>query len=81
MRTYLNAVGRAARFSEREVRDLCERLSDVAGDRDITALLATIYARTAIRRKIGQSRPDDPQNIPALMVSYVREISERAGYL
>jgi hypothetical protein len=80
MRTYLNAVGRSARFSEREVRDLCERLSDVAGDRDITALLATIYARTAIRRKIGQTRPDDPQNIPALMVSYVREISERAGY-
>jgi HEAT repeat protein/GTPase SAR1 family protein len=80
IRSYLNAVGYPARFTKREVRNICERLSDVAGDRNITALLATIYTRSEVRRKIGQTQPDDPQNIPALIFSYIREISERAGF-
>jgi hypothetical protein len=81
MRTYVETVAAASvRFSERELMDLCERLSDLAGDRDITPMLATMYAGMAIARKSGDPNPDRPHDIPGLIFEYVRQIAQRAGY-
>jgi hypothetical protein len=79
MRAYVDTVP-AVRFTERELMDLCERLSDLAGDRDVTPMLATMYAGMAIARKTGDADPERPQTIPGLMFEYVRQLAQRAGY-
>ena len=79
VRSYLLAVRRDVRFSDRELMQLCERLSDMAGDRDITAMLATMYAAMAVTLKRRDGGPSQPQDIPALMLEYVKQISEKAG--
>jgi hypothetical protein len=79
MRAYIDRVA-TVRFSERDLMDLCERLSDLAGDRDVTPMLATMYAGMAISRKSGDADPDRPRTIPGLMAEYVRQLAQRVGY-
>ena len=78
---YLSMRTDAEQFTEREVIGMCERLSDIAGDRDVTAMLARMYTDMEITRKTKDAGLNHPQHLPGLMLEYVKQISEKAGYI
>jgi HEAT repeat protein len=86
MEAYLTQRGKRDRFTDTEFFDACSRLSAMVGARNITALLAKLYAEQLIAVKdniIGgatQASPLQlPDNIPDLMLSYLNELNRDVG--
>jgi len=72
---YLTQRGKRDRFDGPEFFDYCRRLSQMVGTRDITVLLAKLYAEQMIAAKEGRIDSDLPETIPDLMLSYVNEVN------
>ncbi|MGD1910030.1 MAG: sister chromatid cohesion protein PDS5 [Rivularia sp. (in: cyanobacteria)] len=82
MEAYLNQRVKRHLFNDAEYFDACKRLSLMVGQRNITVLLAKLYAEQMIYRA---DREEDnfvdnlPLNIPDLMLSYLNELNRDAS--
>lgn len=79
MEMYLSYRGKRDLFDDEEFFEACRRLSLIVGDRDITALIAKLYAEQMIAEKEGATDSDAPRNIPELMLSYLNDLCRDAG--
>lgn len=75
MEAYLTQRGKRDRFTDPEFFDACSRLSLMVGQRDITVLLAKLYAEQLIAGKESMTVGNLPNNIPDLMLSYLNELN------
>jgi HEAT repeat protein len=75
MEAYLTHRGKSDLFTDSEFYDACRRLTAMVGDRDITLLLAKLYAEQLIASKEGVDDEKMPNNIPDLMLSYLNELN------
>ncbi|MBW4632895.1 MAG: HEAT repeat domain-containing protein [Iphinoe sp. HA4291-MV1] len=76
MEAYLMQYGKRDAFTDQEFFDACSRLSLMVGQRDITVLLAKLYAEQLIATKVGtQNTVSLPENIPSLMLGYLNELN------
>lgn len=80
MEAYLTQRRKRDRFTDTEFFDACSRLSKMVGTRNITVLLAKLYAEQLIAAKDGtvlgtQSLTPLPNNVPDLMLSYLNELN------
>ncbi|NEQ20796.1 MAG: HEAT repeat domain-containing protein, partial [Microcoleus sp. SIO2G3] len=80
MEAYLTQRGKRDRFTDTEFFDACSRLSAMVGARNITVLLAKLYAEQLIAVKDGTTAGAPliaplPDNIPDLMLSYLNELN------
>jgi HEAT repeat protein len=78
MEAYLMQRGKRDLFTDAEFFDACSHLSLMVGQRNITALLAKLYAEQLIAAKIEESQKLPlhlPDNIPDLMLSYLNELN------
>lgn len=74
MEAYLTYRDKRDLFTDTEYFDACRRLSLMVGQRNITALLAKLYAEQMIASKEGIA-VDLPNNIPDLMLAYLNELN------
>ncbi|AFY52766.1 HEAT repeat-containing protein [Rivularia sp. PCC 7116] len=82
MEAYLYQRGKRHLFNDAEYFDACKRLSLMVGKRNITVLLAKLYAEQMISRadKEQEQFVDDlPLSIPDLMLSYLNELNRDAA--
>lgn len=75
MEAYLSLRGKRDLFDDPEYFDACRQLSLIVGERDITVLLAKLYAEQMISLKETQMQNELPQSIPELMLRYVNELN------
>ncbi len=75
MEAYLTQRGKRDRFTDPEFFNACSRLSLMVGQRNITVLLAKLYAEQLIAAKEGIGSGNLPDNIPELMLSYLNELN------
>ncbi|MBD2170193.1 HEAT repeat domain-containing protein, partial [Anabaena cylindrica] len=74
MEAYLTQRRKRDLFTDVEYFDACHRLSLMVGQRNITVLLAKLYAEQMIATKEGTAS-DLPENIPDLMLAYLNELN------
>ena len=72
MDAYLVRCGKRQLFKDPEYFDCCSRLSLMVGKRNLTVMIAKMYADQMIAMK--GSNVTLPESIPDLMLSYVKEI-------
>jgi HEAT repeat protein len=75
MEAYLTHRGKSDLFTDSEFHDACRRLTEMVGERDITLLLAKLYAEQLIATIEGIADEKLPDNIPDLMLSYLNELN------
>jgi hypothetical protein len=75
LEAYLTQRGKREYFDDAEFFEACRRLSLMVGMRDITVLLAKLYAEQMIAVKEGAAENILPDTIPDLMLSYVNEVN------
>ncbi|MGG6266365.1 HEAT repeat domain-containing protein [Leptolyngbya sp. AN03gr2] len=78
LEAYLNQRNKRELFNDPEYFDACGQLSRMVGQRNITVLLAKLYAEQMIAKKEG-SEGILPDNIPDLMLSYLNELNRDAA--
>jgi HEAT repeat protein len=77
MDRYLEQRGKRELFeTDKELFESCDNLSQIIGSRDITALIAKMYAEQMIASKEQSSNNDAPRNLPDLMLDYASNINE-----
>ena len=78
MEAYLRECGKRELFVDAEFFEACKQLSEMVGKRDVTALLAKLYAEQLIASK---EKPEDsrtlPENIPDLMLQYLNQLNRK----
>lgn len=74
LEAYLNQRNKRELFTDPEYFDACSQLSRMVGQRNITVLLAKLYAEQMIAKKEG-SEGILPDNTPDLMLSYLNELN------
>jgi HEAT repeat protein len=81
MEAYLAKRGRRSLFPDQEYFAACSRLSQMVGTRNITVLLAKLFAEQMIALKLKEQPAEGelPDNIPDLMLSYLNELNRGAG--
>ena len=72
---YLKSQGKRDWLEDEEYFTACRGLTRMVGDRDITLLLARLYADQLIATLEG-STSDLPDNIPDLMLSYLNRLNQ-----
>ena len=77
---YLLQCGKRELFPDAEFFDGCSKLSAMVGDRDITVLLAKLFAEQMIALKEGADERW-PENVPDLMLNYLNELNRKARTL
>jgi HEAT repeat protein len=75
LETYLTQCNKRELFTDSEYFDACSQLSKMVGQRNITVLLAKLYAEQLIAHKSGIVDSHLPDNIPDLMLSYLNELN------
>ncbi|KST69385.1 hypothetical protein BC008_35255 [Mastigocoleus testarum BC008] len=86
MEAYLTQRGKRQLFNDAEYFDACRRLSLMVGERNITVLLAKLYAEQMIanveklhvntlQNSYATSLQGLPNNIPDLMLAYLNELN------
>jgi hypothetical protein len=76
LQAYVNKKGKQDLFkTDQELFQACIQLSQLVGERDITVLLAKLYADQLIATESGQMTQNLPDNIPDLMLSYLNQIN------
>jgi HEAT repeat protein len=80
LEAYLMQRSKRRLFTDSEYFDACSQLSKMVGQRNITVLLATLYAEQMIGKKEGINDESTlPDNIPDLMLSYLNELNRDAA--
>jgi hypothetical protein len=79
MEAYLRQRNARDLFDDTEFFEICRSLSVIVGQRNITVLLAKIYAEQQISIKQGLSQDKLPENIPDLMLTYVNHLNRSVG--
>jgi HEAT repeat protein len=75
MESYLSQRKKRELFSDTEFFNACSQLSTIAGDRNITVLLAKLYADQIIAKKEGTTDGNLPNNIAELMLYYLNQLN------
>ena len=75
MENYLSQRQKRDLFSDEEFFDSCKQLSRIVGDRNITVLLAKLYADQLIAKKEGTTDGNLPDNIAELMLHYLNQLN------
>ena len=75
MESYLSQRKKRDLFSDTEFFKACSQLSTIAGDRNITVLLAKLYADQIIAKKEGTTDGNLPNNIAELMLHYLNQLN------
>jgi len=76
MGSYLVYRSKRELFTDQEFFEACSHLAAIAQNRDITVLLAKLYADQMIALKIGTMADNTPQNIPELMLHYLNQLNQ-----
>lgn len=76
MGSYLTCRGKRELFTDEEFFEACSRLAAIASNREITVLLAKLYAEQMIAVKVGGTTDDIPTNIPELMLQYLNQVNQ-----
>ena len=71
MDAYLTQQGKRELFDDPEYFEVCRKLSLMVGEKDITVLLAKLYADQLVAAKEDLEAKDLPDNIPDLMLCYL----------
>ncbi len=79
LEAYLTQCSKRELFTDSEYFDACSQLSKLVGQRNITVLLAKLYAEQMIAKEEGISEDNLPDNIPDLMLSYLNELNRDAA--
>ena len=79
LEAYLTQRNKRELFTDSEYFDACSQLSKLVGQRNITVLLAKLYAEQMIAKEEGVSEDNLPDNIPDLMLSYLNELNRDAA--
>ncbi|NJK52289.1 MAG: HEAT repeat domain-containing protein [Leptolyngbyaceae cyanobacterium SU_3_3] len=79
LEAYLTQRSKRELFTDSEYFDACSQLSKMVGQRNITVLLAKLYAEQMIAKKEGIAEENLPDNIPDLMLSYLNELNRDAA--
>ncbi|PSB22113.1 PBS lyase [Phormidesmis priestleyi ULC007] len=79
LEAYLTQRSKRELFTDSEYFDACSQLSKLVGQRNITVLLAKLYAEQMIAKEEGISEDNLPDNIPDLMLSYLNELNRDAA--
>ena len=79
MSAYLTQRRKGEQFDDEDFFDACRRLSLMVGNRNVTALLAKIYADLMIASQEAASTDALPENIPDLMLSYLNYLNRGAA--
>ncbi|MGB3510284.1 MAG: sister chromatid cohesion protein PDS5 [Microcoleaceae cyanobacterium] len=83
MEAYLTQLGKRQLFTDQDFFASCIQLSTMVGKRDITILLAKLFAEQMILAKSVDFNRDSlrnlPTNIPDLILSYLNEINRELG--
>ncbi len=75
LEAYLTQCNQRELFTDSEYFDACSQLSKMVGQRNVTVLLAKLYAEQLIAQKSGIADTHLPDNIPDLMLSYLNELN------
>ncbi len=75
MEAYLMQRGKRDEFNDQEFFDACNRLSEMVSKRNITVLLAKLYAEQLIANVETQQGNSLPENVPSLMLGYLNEVN------
>jgi HEAT repeat protein len=78
MEAYLTQANKRDLFTDPEFFQACSRLSQMVGERNITALLAKLYADQLISARVEEIQQIpllSPGNIPELMLWYLNELN------
>jgi hypothetical protein len=75
MESYLSQREKRDLFSDTEFFNACIQLSTIAGERNITILLAKLYADQIIAKKEGTTDGNLPDNIAELMLHYLNQLN------
>ncbi|MGL5062020.1 MAG: HEAT repeat domain-containing protein, partial [Microcoleus sp.] len=75
MESYLSQQQKRDLFSDTEFFNACIQLSTIVGDRNITVLLAKLYAEQLIAKKEGTTDGNLPDNIAELMLHYLNKLN------
>ena len=79
MESYLSQRQKRHLFSDKEFFNACIQLSTIACDRNITVLLAKLYADQLIAKKEGPTDANLPANIAELMLHYLNQLNGRVS--
>jgi len=82
MEAYLTKEGKRELFTDPEFFDACGHLSRMVGQREVTAMLATLFARQMINAKVEAAQDVTAvvsDNIPDLMLSYLNQLNKELG--
>ncbi|MCS5698036.1 HEAT repeat domain-containing protein [Cyanobium sp. FGCU-52] len=82
MEAYLAKQGKRELFTDPEFFDACSHLSRMVGQREVTAMLATLYAKQMISAKVEAAQDiltPASDNIPDLMLSYMNYLNKELG--
>jgi hypothetical protein len=72
--TYLTSLGGKELFEDEEFFEGCRLLSTMVDDREITALLATLFVEQMVARQEKTVAANLPQNIPELMKQSIERL-------
>ncbi|MFN9621278.1 MAG: HEAT repeat domain-containing protein [Cyanobacteriota bacterium] len=82
MEAYLVKQGKRELFTDSEFFDACSHLSRMVGQREVTAMLATLYAKQLISAKVEAAQDITSivsDNIPDLMLNYLNQLNKELG--
>ncbi len=82
MDRYLEQLGKRELFNDEEYFEACRRLSQLVSDREITVLIAKMYAEQMIAAKEVSAGlqivvRELPRNLPDLMLGYVKKLNDQ----
>lgn len=79
LEAYLQKVGGRDLFDDATFFEACRRLSLMVGTRDVTLLLARLYADQLLASRAGGVGGGMAQNVPDMILAYLNEINRHAG--
>jgi HEAT repeat protein len=74
---YLSQCGKRELFEDEEFFDGCRRLSQIVGGREITVLIAKMFAEQMVASKEETSDRELPRNLPDLMQGYIKTLNDQ----
>ncbi len=79
MEAYLTQRGKRELFNDSEFFAGCQKLSAMVSERQITVLMAKLFAEQMILKKRKGRESEVPTNVPGLMLSYLNELYHNAS--
>ncbi len=76
---YLNQRRKRYLFEDEEYFEACKQLSRMVSERNITLLLAKLYADQVVNAKERKADQGLPKTIPGLMLGYLNELNRNVG--